>query len=269
MSWEQAVLRLRNDPNQMELVKACFYDDPLPEAAMRYVRSSEWAALQKLLPVPVGRALDIGAGRGIVSFALARAGWRVTAVEPDKSYIVGAGAIRTLAESTDTHIEVLESCGESLSCSSNSFELVHCRAVLHHAADLSRFCNEVARVLAPGGMFIATRDHVITNDSDRELFLKLHPLHRLFGGENAYVLSSYIAAIERSGLQIQRVLNPFESDINLFPGTLTEFKVRIAKRIGLRNHRYIPTKLLGWLGRFDNTPGRLFTFIASKSTIPT
>ncbi|HEX5425754.1 MAG TPA: class I SAM-dependent methyltransferase [Candidatus Acidoferrales bacterium] len=233
-------------------------------AAERYARSSEWLALRNLLPVAPGKAIDIGAGRGIVSYALARAGWRVIAAEPDRSPVVGTAAISSLAQSTGIRIEVIESPGESIPCDSNSFDLVHCRAVLHHAADLGRFCREVARILVPGGLFIATREHVISRNSDREMFLAHHPLHRLFGGENAYMLSTYLEAITRAGLRIQRVLNPFESDINLFPSNTAELRQHIARRLRLKKARYIPTALLGWLGRFNNTPGRLYTFVASK-----
>jgi 2-polyprenyl-3-methyl-5-hydroxy-6-metoxy-1,4-benzoquinol methylase len=264
ISWEQAVLSLRSDPNSRDLVEACYYDDPLQNAAERYARSSEWLALQNLLPVPPGKAIDVGAGRGVVSYALAKAGWHVVAAEPDRSPVVGTAAIRSLAQLTNTRIDVIESYGESIPYDSDSFDLVHCRAVLHHAADLKQFCKEIARVLVPGGLFIATREHVISRESDREIFRDHHPLHRLFGGENAYTLSTYVNAIVGAGLRIQRVLNPFESDINLFPSSAAELRERIARRLGLRNARYVPTAVLGWLGQFNKTPGRLYTFISSK-----
>ena len=94
ISWEEAVLWLRNQPDQLPLVRAGFYDDPLIEAARRYRISTEWQTVRRYLPAGQGRALDLGAGRGIASYALACEGWAVTAVEPDSSAIVGAGAIR-------------------------------------------------------------------------------------------------------------------------------------------------------------------------------
>jgi SAM-dependent methyltransferase len=264
LSWEQAVVQLRNDPTQMELVRACFYDDPLAAAAKRYVESSEWRALRKLIPPNKGKALDLGAGRGIVAHALSKEGWDVTAVEPDPSNIVGAGAIRLLAASAGLKIHVVEACGEELPYSENTFELVHCRAVLHHALDLTKLCNEVSRVLAPGGVFIATREPVLSQESDLAIFLQEHPLHRLFGGENAYLLPVYVNAIVRAGLRIERTLNPFESDINLFPRTTADIKMGIAKRLGIADCRYIPDWLLSLRGRWSNAPGRLFTFLARK-----
>ena len=53
-------------------------------------------------------------------------------------------------------------------------------------------CEEVARVLKPGGTFIATREHVISKKEDLPVFLANHPLHRFYGGENAFVLQKYL-----------------------------------------------------------------------------
>lgn len=265
MTWEQAVVQLRSDPSQAELIRACFYDDPLTEAAARYAESSEWRALDKLLPRTKGKALDIGAGRGIVSYALALSGWRTTAVEPDSGAIVGTNAIRSLAAATGVAIDVIEAAGEAIPCESNSFNLVHCRAVLHHATDLPQLCKEVARVLAPGGLFIATREPVLTRESDLDIFLKEHPLHRMFGGENAYLSSVYSGAITGAGLLIERVLNPLESDINLFPRSTTDVRKGIARRLMLGDHRYVPTFILRFLGHWSGTPGRLYTFVARKA----
>jgi SAM-dependent methyltransferase len=264
ISWEQAVVRLRDDPEQAELVKACFYDDPLEQSALRYFASSEWRALRELLPAAGGRALDLGAGRGIVAYALARLGWAVTAAEPDPSAIVGTGAIRSLTQATNVLIDVVESFGEELPFRDASFDLVHCRAVLHHAKDLPALCTEVSRILRPGGLLIATREHVISQESDRAFFLKHHRLHLLYGGENAYRKATYVAAITSAGLKLEKALNPFESDINLFPETKAKLKARIAKRLWLPEQLLVPDFVLRWLGLLSSAPGRLFTFIARK-----
>src|SRR5215471_1362441 len=97
LTWEDAVVWLRNQPDQRQLVLEAFYDDPLIRAAERYFLSSEWQAISALLKHRSGHALDVGAGRGIVSYALARSGFSVVALEPDPSAIVGAAAIRSLA----------------------------------------------------------------------------------------------------------------------------------------------------------------------------
>ena len=93
LTWEGAVAQLRAQPQYAQLVLDAYYDDPLAGAAQRYWTSREWAAVRPLLG-PRGLALDIGAGRGIASYALAKEGFMVTALEPNPSALVGAAAIR-------------------------------------------------------------------------------------------------------------------------------------------------------------------------------
>ena len=264
MTWEEAVKWLRSQPGQVEMVRACFYDDPLTDAAERYFNSTEWAAVRRLLPTSRGRALDVGAGRGIAAYALARDGWRTTAVEPNPSPLVGTAAIRSLMDSSGVSVEVIQHAGERLPVADQSCELVHCRAVLHHAQDMPQFCREVARVLVPGGLFVATREHVISRQEDLPQFLAAHPLHRLYGGENAHLLDEYRGAISAAGLRVRRTLNPYESDINLFPDSIVGMKRRIARRLHLPVSAFIPDALLTWLGSRLDQPGRLYTFVAQK-----
>jgi len=264
MTWEEAVLWLRSQPEQVELVMACFYDDPLIEAAERYHKSPEWAAVRDFLPRPPGRALDIGAGRGISSYALAKDGWDVTALEPDKSNIVGAGAIRALADEAGLRIEVVEDAGERLPFADSTFDCVHARQTLHHAKDLNRFCKEASRVLKKGGTFIATREHVISRREDLEGFLKTHPLHHLYGGENAYLLEEYLSAIQNSGIRLTNVLNPFASVINFFPMTKEGLKASVSGMFGVPWPQLIPDVFLRFMGWRSNAPGRVYTFVGRK-----
>lgn len=262
-SWEEAVLWLKQQPDQMELVSNCFYDDPLLAAAERYAASGEWRAVCAFLPATIGSVLDIGAGRGISSFAFARNGWYTVALEPNESMIVGAGAIRRLAVEAGLQIEVIEEWGERLPFGENHFDVVYCRQVLHHAQDLPLLCREIGRVLKHGGTFIATREHVISCRKDLDIFLANHPLHKLYGGENAFLLTEYLDAIRGGGIVLSALLNPYQSDINLYPNSVTGLKRQIADKL------YLPVKLipniaLGFLGAIINSPGRLFTFIGKK-----
>lgn len=268
---------LRQQPDRQQLVFDSYYDDPLLAAAQRYHASEEWQAVRGWLPVPgQGPALDVGAGRGIASYALARDGYAVTALEPDPSSLVGAGAIRGLASEAGLVIEVREDFSEQLPFPDRSFSIVFARAVLHHTRDLSSACREFFRVLKPGGALVAIREHVISRASDLEAFHRIHPLHRMYGGENAYLLRQYLDAISASGLVVRKVLAPLESEINLAPYTAASFRREIASRVGDR----IPGAgaMLGlvldipgvWpvaralIGRFDHRPGRLYSFIAER-----
>lgn len=264
MNWEEAVERLRNDPSQATLVRDCYYDDPLIEAADRYRESEEWTAVRRVIGPPQGRALDVGSGRGISSYALARDGWLVTALEPDPSQIVGAGAIRNLARESGLPIEVLEHKGEALPFEDKTFDLVYGRAVLHHAQSLSAFCRELVRVLKPGGRLLATREHVIDTKSDLDAFLSGHPLHRYYGGEHAYLLDEYVHALREPGLQSIKVMNSLESAINWAPQTQCQVRQQLARRLHLPVWWLHPI-FWGVLGRFQKAPGRLFSFYGTRA----
>ena len=275
-TWEQAVQWLREQPEQQELVLAAYYDDPLPAAAERYWRSEEWQAIRPLLPPTLGLALDAGAGRGIASFALAKEGFAVTALEPDASALVGAQAIRGLAEASGLPIEVTQEFSERLPFADAQFDVVFARAVLHHTSDLAAACGEFYRVLKPGGRLLAVREHVISRPEDLPVFLDSHPLHKLYGGENAFLLPQYEAAISAAGFQLHSVLAPFESAINYSPYTETSLRDELAARITrqLPVAKRLVAGLLGlprlWavarrvLGRVDHRPGRLYSFIAQR-----
>jgi SAM-dependent methyltransferase len=264
LTWEQAVLSLREQPGAQELVRACFYDDPLIDAAKRYAASSEWLAVREMVGPARGRALDVGAGRGISSFALASDGWQVTALEPNSSQVVGAGAIHQLAQAAGLTIAVVQEWGEKLPFADASFDLVHCRQVLHHARDLKQLCAEIGRVLKPAGCFIATREHVVSRTEDVPAFQAAHPLHRLYGGENAFMLKEYEAAIRDAGITLSRVLNPKQSNINLYPETQANIKLRWARKLMLPSPRLIPDVMLKMAGDRGDIPGRLYTFFGHK-----
>ena len=276
-TWEDAVRWLRSQPDQAELVRDCYYDDPLLAAAQRFAASDEWQALRALLPASCGTALDLGAGRGISSYALARDGWQVTALEPDPSPLVGVAAIRGLAKESDLPITIVQEAAEALPFADRSFDLVYGRAVLHHARDLQRLCREVARVLKPGGRLVATREHVISRAADLPAFLAAHPLHRLYGGENAYLLAQYTAALRSSGLRPVSAFGPYDSAINYAPMTNDEWRAscarHLARVLGARAAaaftndqspfgRWLLARLARLRSRLDSTPGRLYSFVA-------
>jgi SAM-dependent methyltransferase len=280
LTWEEAVQWLRNKPDQQDLVRACYYDDPLTAAAERFWQSLEWKSIAALLPpAQGGLALDLGAGRGISSYALAKEGWKVSALEPDPSTLVGAGAICALARATGLSIEVVTEYSEMLPFPDSSFELVNCRQVLHHARDLPQTLHEIFRVLKPGGRMVSTREHVISKREDLRTFLESHPLHHLYGGENAFMLSEYTGAITSAGLRLEKVLAPFDSPINYFPMTEEQWVTTYTSPIALVLGRRLTTRLFSrkrGFGRFlvpslaklanwhTRTPGRMYSFVAKK-----
>jgi len=275
VSWEAAVSWLMSQPDKQDLVRDCYYDASVIDAAERYWKSPEWQAIKAKLPVIQGHALDLGAGRGIASYALAKEGWSVLAVEPDSSNLVGAGAIEYLAQSETLPIQVVKEFGEKIKCESASFDLVFARQVLHHAHDLKQLCAEVYRVLKPGGSFVAVRDHVISSQTDLPSFLEIHPLHHLYGGENAFTEAQYLSAMREAGFEVKMVIRYFDSVINFAPYTddslKEELKARLAKLPILSRMRsildiqWIFRVGLSVLSRIDRRPGRLYSFVCIKA----
>lgn len=274
-TWESAVIWLRNQPARRQLVLDAFYDDPLVAAAERYRGSGEWQAVSKLLRGRTGKALDVGAGRGIASYALAREGFEVISLEPDPSAIVGAAAIRAMAAEAALPIKVVEEFSERLPFPDGAFDLVFARAVLHHTRDLDLACCEMFRVLRPGGILVAAREHVISKEADLGKFLEGHPLHHLYGGEHAYRLDRYTGALKAAGFSPLEVLSPLRSPINLFPHTIDSLRDAVVDklsqkipakplwRVALGSDRMFES-LLSVAERFDNRPGRLYSFVGHK-----
>jgi SAM-dependent methyltransferase len=270
-SWEEAVRWLMAEPGMEDLAKAAYFGEPLV-AARRYHASAEFKTVKEFLPAIPGRALDLGAGNGILSWALAKEGWRVTAVEPDPSNLVGAGAIRVLAKETHGAIDVVEAFGEAIPADSAGFDLVVARQVLHHARDLSAFCGEMARLGKNGARIVTLRDHVVSDGAQHAEFLKTHPLHRHYGGENAFRLEEYRRAMEGAGIRIDKQFMSFQSVLNFDPMSVADVKNKIAGLAGPLSPvvtaflRIAPdAAVLHLAAAMDRRPGRLVSFIGTVS----
>jgi SAM-dependent methyltransferase len=275
MTWEEAVEWLKSQPGSTDLIRDAYYDEPALSAAGRFASTGEWEETARILGAWMpGKVLDLGAGNGVSSYAFACSGCRVVAVEPDASLKVGAGAIGLLAREARLDIGVVRGYAEQLPFHDGSFDIVYGRQVLHHAEDLRDLCREAARVLRSGGAFVMTREHVISKKSDLPRFLESHPLHALYGGENAFLLEEYREAIESAGLRLTNLYGPHESPINYFPKTRQDKKEEISEIMG----RYIgalPARVLCSTGgarrllfrilsMADHTPGRLYSFMAVR-----
>jgi SAM-dependent methyltransferase len=274
-TWEEAVSWLRSQPEHAGLVRACYYDDPILQSAQRFASSPEWSSVRRLLkPWTGGQVLDVGAGRGISSYAFAADGWKVTALEPDPSEIVGSGCIDRLFAAAKLPVTIHRAFGERLPLAESSCDVVYARAVMHHAVDLDEFCREISRVLRRGGAFLGTREHVLRNDGDLPKFLESHPLHWRYGGEKAYVLDGYLRPLGHAGLQVVKVIGPLDDPVNYFPLTPRMLRTEIATQfVGRSIARYLGllpiSPLLKQLGPQASsrvsTPGALHSFLAIKT----
>lgn len=287
MNWEQTIQYIRTKPEYLELVEKAYFEEDLSLNVERFRQSEEFRETQSLLKQYAPKAkrlLDIGSGNGISAVSFALEGYEVVSVEPDPSTTIGAGAIKLLkAQYGLNQLEVYESFAEDIQFPDVSFDVVYSRQCMHHAYDLQKFVNEAYRVLLAGGIFFTVRDHVIYDEKDKALFLEAHPLHKYYGGENAFTRDEYQNAIKNAGFHLEKVLSHFESPINYFPlsteekkrkekehhaliQSIVKGKLKFLSGIGFINEmaaRYVSAKLIP---PFDeqSIPGRLYSFISKK-----
>jgi ubiquinone/menaquinone biosynthesis C-methylase UbiE len=271
---DEAVKLLRADPDRAAMIRDVYWDDDPREAAERFFQSAEFREAARLTAERLagGLVLDVGAGTGIAAYAFARQGARlVQALEPDPSDLVGRGAIEKLRGGLP--IEIVDGFAERIPLPDATADVVFARQTLHHTRDLPLALRECARVLKPGGLFLACREHVADNPRQLQIFLKRHPIHQLVGGEHAFQLPQYLEAIEQSGLHLIQAFGPWDSLINAYPSARTPAELADLPRTLL-------TRKLGprgrWLGTLPGVgplvraalkfprPGRLYTFLATK-----
>lgn len=272
-TWEEAIEHLRHDPAHQDLIRDSYLSADLADNGRRFLASREFAETVRLLKqyAPNARELlDIPGGNGIAAYAFASSGYDVTTVEPDPSHTVGRGAIASLLAGGGLQARIVEAYGENLPFADGVSDIVYVRQGLHHAADLPRMLREYARVLKPGGVLFAAREHVVDDyDGSLKAFLATQADHQLYGGEHAFTLADYRAAILGAGLKLAEDLGPFDTAINLHPTSIEELEGDILRsRKGRLLSRLLPSALvkrigLWWLKR-QKAPGRLYTFLAIK-----
>lgn len=272
-SWEEAIELLRNDPEHQELIFNAYLTHDLIDNGRRYAASAEFSEVRALLAqrMPAARqVLDMPGGNGIATYAFAAIGFDVTTVEPNGSDMIGRGAIRHVLDAGSLDARILHGWGENLPLDNASFDVVFVRQGLHHASDLAKMLRELSRVLRPGGVLLACREHIVDDyGKSLEAFLASQVDHQLYGGEHAFTLRDYRAAITASGLALTMELGPFDSIINAYPNTPEVLREKMLQST--------PGKMLSWLLpeatvadigtwylRRRKAPGRLYTFLATK-----
>ena len=99
MTNEEAIEALARDPNFVTALRDGYFLRTPREDAEVFAASGEFAAIRRLLAARIENATvaDVGAGRGLASYAFVRAGVRVVyAIEPSASARLGRGAIQSI-----------------------------------------------------------------------------------------------------------------------------------------------------------------------------
>jgi hypothetical protein len=125
-------------------------------------------------------------------------------------------------------------------------------------------------------LFLAVREHVISKRDDLQAFLSSHPLHALYGGENAFLLTEYQSAIRGGGLRIVHSIGPYENAVNYWPATRSNvyrplcwgmigglFQI-LERTLGRASVLAIEERCAKLHSRLSNAPGRHFAFLAVK-----
>ena len=192
--------------------------DPIGDAR-RFFESAEFRAVHEILGARLigAEVADVGAGTGVATYALARAGAaRVHAIEPEAGEL-GRDAIARATAGLPVEIEA--AVAEQLPLDDATVDIVYCRQVLHHAADLTVFVRKVrassnpaahcSPAVSPFTVSAATRD----GEGEHEW------LHE---GERAYRPSEYGEAFEAAGLELNVTIGHWDSVINAYPAVYSE-----------------------------------------------
>jgi len=111
MNWHDTIISIQKSDIYKDLVLDTFISSDLNLNIKRYSESQEFKEIKKIISkIYSGRKikiLDVGAGNGISSIALAKEGHYITALEPDNSDLVGSQAIRFGANINKVKIEII------------------------------------------------------------------------------------------------------------------------------------------------------------------
>ncbi|QBD80641.1 3-demethylubiquinone-9 3-O-methyltransferase [Ktedonosporobacter rubrisoli] len=99
------------------------------------------------------QVLEIGCGGGMICQELAHRGAEMVGLDPSAGALQAARErIQKAGLGNSVHFD--QGCAESLPYADGSFSVIVCLDVLEHVSDLPKTIWEIARVLAPGGIFI-------------------------------------------------------------------------------------------------------------------
>jgi SAM-dependent methyltransferase len=175
-------------------------------------------SLLRLLPPPVGRALDLGCGEGRLSRVLHAYGYAVTGVDASPTMV-------RLAASHDDRQPVVQADAAALPFGDCAFDLVVAYMSLHDIDAMPAAIAEAGRVLRRAGRFCAAIPHPVNSAGEfdsravdapfviRGSYLDRKPVTwtanrsdvRLIFHSEHRPLEAYSRALEASGLLIEAI----------------------------------------------------------------
>jgi SAM-dependent methyltransferase len=150
-----------------------------------------------LAPRPDDRAIDLGAGAGHATLAIAPHVAHVTAIDPTPEML--AVAARLAAERGIANVDYVEATADALPFPAASFDLAVSRFSIHHWPDPPRALVEVARVLRLGGRVVLV-DLVAPEETHLDSFLNAVEVLRDPTHGRALTPAGWRAALATAGL---------------------------------------------------------------------
>jgi SAM-dependent methyltransferase len=200
-AYEAAVLSARADPALAATIQESFLDEDDVVALRRFQASEHWARIERLLArqgiEPGARVLDLGGGRGLVTAALAAAGYRPTLCEPNPSSVCGRGAAERLRAAAGLEYEVAG--GDVAELAGGEFDAAVCRAVLHHIEPLVPVLASVCAALRAGGSLVCSDEPTVRDESELGRLRETHPFVQFGVDENALTEDAYRRALKEAG----------------------------------------------------------------------
>ena len=100
-----------------------------------------------------GRILEIGAGTGYITLALAKAGYKFISIDKDKEALKTA-ALNLAYEKVLSNVEFHIMDGKSMDFGNESFENIVCVNLFHHINKINKMLSEIDRVLCANGKVV-------------------------------------------------------------------------------------------------------------------
>ncbi|HSK98162.1 MAG TPA: class I SAM-dependent methyltransferase, partial [Euzebyales bacterium] len=142
-----------------------------------------------------GRVLDVGCSQGIASLLVARAGHQVVGVDVELDRVAYALADRAREEpDVAARVSFLGASAAALPFADDSFDTVLLGEILEHLDKPEAVLDEVARVLAPGGVVAITVPFGLSPHHDHRDTFYAANLLELVGG---HLLPTAIDIVER------------------------------------------------------------------------
>lgn len=123
-----------------------------PNTQNRLFEKVKLSFLQKQLPKPPQKILEVGCGTAYVSLYLAKRGYKATCLDINDKVLQIA---KTNFSKEKVSAKFIKATAEKLPFPNRSFDAVLSFGLLEHFADPSIAIDQMSRVLKPGGIFFA------------------------------------------------------------------------------------------------------------------